>query len=87
MLLTFYLKLVFQALALYVTMPSVLSVHDGCLAATQWCPCCVHVCQVNLCVLALFFLCRIKFFNAMLSILLYVSVSCVCLMSHVACFK
>jgi len=37
-------------------MPSVLSVHDGCLAATQWRPCCVHVglCHVNLCVLVLF---------------------------------
>jgi len=21
------------------------SVHDGCLATTQWCPCCVHVCH------------------------------------------
>jgi len=42
-LLTFYLKLVFQALTLYVKMTSVLSVHDGCLAATQWRPRCVHV--------------------------------------------
>jgi len=46
-LLAFYLKLVFQALTLYVTMPSVLSVHDGCLAATQWCPCCAHVCHAK----------------------------------------
>jgi len=53
-LLTFYLKLIFRALALYVTMPSVLSVHHVCLAATHWCPCCVHLCHVNLCVLMLF---------------------------------
>jgi len=23
----------------------IVSVHDGCLATTQWCPCCVHVCH------------------------------------------
>jgi len=74
----------------YVTMPSLLCLHDGCLAATQWSPCCVHVCHVNLCVLVFFlpflFLCRIGFF-LMLCVLLNKSVSRVCLMGHVACFK
>jgi len=66
-------------LTLYVTMPSLLSVHDGSLTATQCCPRCVHVCHVNLCVLVLFYL---FFFSVVLDfllfcILVYVSVFCV----------